>query len=490
MQDLKGRVIRGGFAKLCGRVASIALRIVSMVVLARLLTPEDFGLVAMVTVVTGIYQMFATAGLSSATIQKSIINHEQISTLFWINLLVGIILALICVVTAPVLVTVYDEPRLFWMTVVMATAFPISAAAVQHSALLERELRYVALTVIETVSMSLSIAIGIGMALRGFEYWAILGMNISAAAIYTIFVWASAPWVPGRPRRSVEIRSMLSFGGTVTLNAVVVHFAYNLDKVLIGRYWGADALGIYERASRLINVPTGDLNSAIGGVAFSALSRLQGDPIRLKSYFQKGYSMVMSMTIPITIFCAVFADDIVAIVLGPQWRDAAIIFRLLSPTILIFGVINPLAWLLWSIGLQVRSLSLALVIAPLVIGAYIIGLPYGPRGVAFCYSVAMSLWLVPHVVWCLHGTMISKLDLFLAAGRPLLSSIVAAAITVGMQIFIGELQEPFVRLLLGGIVMISVYLWFLLFVLGQKLLYVDLIKQFNPSCAKAELPSS
>ena len=202
---------------------------------------------------------------------------------------------------------------------------------------------------------------------------------------------------------------------------------------------------MYERAYQLINIPTAELNSAIGGVAFSALSRLQNDPVRLRSYFVKGYSLVMSMTIPSTIFCAMFADDIILVVLGPKWKDAAVIFRLLTPTILIFGIINPIVWLLYSIGLQVRSLKIALVIAPLVITAYILGLPYGPSGVAFAYSAAMTLWLLPHIVWCLHGTMISPWDLFLAAGRPFLAGIVAAAFTFGAQIVFQPFGGAFVE---------------------------------------------
>ena len=313
-----------------------------MVVMARLLDPEDFGLVAMVTVVTGVYELFTTAGLSSATIQKATVTDEQISTLFWINILVGTILGLLCLATAPVLVAFYHEPRLFWVTVAMAAGLFFSAAGVQHSALLQRQLRYVALTVIETLSLLVSFALGIGMAVGGFGYWALVGSTIASPAISTALMWAIAAWIPGMPRRGVGIHSMLRFGGTITLNSLVVYIAYNFDKLLLGRFWGADALGLYGRAYQLINVPTTNLNSAVGGVAFSALSRLQDDPIRLRSYFLKGYSLVISMTVPISIFCALFADDIVLVVLGPKWTDAAAIFRLLTPTILVFGIINPI----------------------------------------------------------------------------------------------------------------------------------------------------
>ena len=177
MEDLKGKTIRGGFAKLCGQAASFVLRFVSLVIMARLLDPKDFGLVAMVTAVTGLYGLFTSAGLSTATIQSPTITNEQLSTLFWINILVGTILAFLCLLTAPVLVKFYDEPRLFWVTVATAAGFIVNAAAVQHSALLQRQLRYVALTVVETLSQLAGIAVGIGMAISGFGYWALVAQQ-------------------------------------------------------------------------------------------------------------------------------------------------------------------------------------------------------------------------------------------------------------------------------------------------------------------------
>ena len=317
MENLKGRTLRGGLAKLCGQGANFVLRFAYLMILARLLTPEDFGLVAMVTVVTGIFELFTSAGLSSAMIQQATITNEQISKLFWVNLLVGALLALLCVATAPVLVSFFHEPRLFWVTIAMAPAFLFGAAGVQHMAILQRQLRYVTITVIEIVALLSSIAVGIGMALAGFGYWAIVAAAVTVQAVSTICAVAVTRWVPGRFDRSTNIGSMLRYGGTVTLSGVVVYIAYNLDKVLLGRVWGVEALGVYGRAYQLINIPISNLNVAVGGVAFAALSRLQDDSIRFKAYFLKGYSLVVSMTIPVTIFCGLFADEIVTVVLGP-----------------------------------------------------------------------------------------------------------------------------------------------------------------------------
>ena len=143
---------------------------------------------------------------------------------------------------------------------------------------------------------------------------------------------------------------------------------------------------------------------------------------------------------------------------------------------MIFGIINPLGWLLLSIGLYGRSFRIALVLAPLVITAYVIGLPFGPTGVAFAYSAAMTLWLVPHVLWCLYGTTISWWDLFLATGRLVLSAIVAAALAFGAQLHFGEIASPLLRLVLGGGIMAIVYFPMLSFVMGQSPLFLDLLK--------------
>ncbi len=476
MKDLKERVVRGGLAKVCAQGANFALRIGSLMVLARLLDPKDFGLVGMVTAFTGILNLFRDFGLSAASVQRATVTDEQISTLFWINILVGVILALLLAVMAPVVVTFYHEPHLLGVTMFLATAFIFNAAGVQHSALLQRQMRFTALATIDTISWVVSTSVGISMAVAGFRYWALVAAAVSLPLVTTLGLWLTTGWIPGKPRTNVGLHSMMRFGGAVTLNSVVVYIAYNLEKVLLGRFWGADAVGLYGRAYQLINMPTDNLNSAVGEVAFSALSRVQNDPGRLKNYFLKGYSLVLALTIPITIAVALFAPDLIFVLLGPKWKDVAEIFRLLSPTILIFALINPLGWLLFSLGMVGRSLKVALVLAPVMIGGYVMGLPYGPKGVAFAYSAAMTLWVVPHIAWGVYGTVISLRDIVWVASRPLISGLVAAALAFGVQFFFGQSMSHLPRLMLGATILVGTYVGMLFYVMGQKALYVDLIR--------------
>ena len=483
--DLKGKTIRGGLARLCAQGINFLLRGGSFVVLSRLLSPRDFGLVGMVTAVIGVLTLFRDFGLSSAAVQHTTVTEEQISTLFWINILLGGVLGLIAAAMAPAIAAFYHEPQLFGVTTVLATGFLFNSAGVQHAVLLQRQMRFIALSVISIVSSIVGIGIAIGGAKAGYGYWALVAMTLTSSLIATIGFWLTTGWVPGMPHRRAGIRSMMHFGGIFTLNGLVAYVAFNADKIMIGRFWGADLIGIYGRGYQLVNLATENLNSAIGEVAFSALSQLKHDPIRLKSYFLKAFPVVLGMTLPITIACALFAHDVVFVLLGPKWKDTAAIVRLLAPTIAIFAIINPLGWLLYSIGLVERSLKIALVFAPIMITGCLIGLPHGPKGVAFAYSAVMMLWVVPHIVWCVHGTPISFRDILLAVSRPLAAGILAGGIAFGVHLICGQFVSPVPRLVLECSVLLVTFYGALLFTLGQWSLYLGLLRGLRGSSSVA-----
>jgi O-antigen/teichoic acid export membrane protein len=476
MQDLKEKAIRGGAARLAAQGASLLLRMGGLVVLARLLGPKDFGLVSMVTAFTGVLTWFRDFGLSAAAVQRTDITKDQHSTLFWINLLLGAILALATVAAAPGIAAFYHEPRLLGVTALLGTAFLFNAAGIQHSALLQRQMRFTALAAISVVSLMVGTAIAIGGAEAGYGYWALVAMSVASPLVASIGFWLATGWVPGMPRRHAGIRSMMHFGGTLTLNGIVAYVAYNADKVMIGRFLGVDAIGIYGRAYQLVSIPTDNLNSAVGEVAFSALSRLQNEPARLRSYFLKGFSFVIGLTLPITIASALFAGDIVLVVLGPKWEASTKIVRLLAPTIAVLAIINPMGWLIYSLGLVRRSLKIALVFAPTMILGCALGLRHGATGVAFAYSAVMALWVVPHVAWCVHGTAISLRDIAVAVTRPLASGIVAGAVGFAVQLMCGEFLPPLSRLVLESGALAVTYFALLVFVAGQKALYLDLLR--------------
>lgn len=486
MKDLRERAVRGTLARICAQSANLALRVASLAVLARLLTPNDFGLVGMVAVLTGILNLFRDFGLSAASVQHAQITEEQTSTLFWINVLFGALVAAVGAGCAPFVVDLYHEPRLFWVTIAMSSTFLFNATGIQHSALLQRELRFTTLSIIDTGSYIMGTAVAIGGALAGWGYWALVAMAIAVPLVSTTGFWVTASWVPGLPRRGVGVVPMMRFGSTLTLNGIVLYVASNFEKVLLGRYWGADAIGIYGRSYQLIRIPTDTLTSAVGEVAFSALSRVQDDAQRLRSYFLKGYSLVLALTLPATVACGVLAPDLIGLILGPKWKAAAPIFRLLTPTILVFAIVDPLSWLVMSIGWAARCLKISLVIAPLMIVSYFVGLTHGPNGVAFAYSAIMLASLVPVVAWSVHRTAVSFKDIVMTASRPLIASLTAGAVAFVACTAYGRYDHHLARLMIGCVVLLAVYLVTILYVMRQKSYYAGLLQTFTRRSAGEE----
>lgn len=476
MSDLKRRTIRGGLAGVGAQAATFVVRMGSTIVLARLLDPRDFGLIGMVTAVTGVFSLFKDAGLSLVTIQRPTITHDEISMLFWINVLVGALLTVLSIALAPALAAFYSEPRLVAVTVVLALGFLVNGAGVQHSAYLQRQMRFSELAAVDVIALVASVAVAVSFAAGGFGYWALVAMALIGPAVSTLGAWWTSRWMPGRPRGVSGAAAMLRFGGIFKLNGLIMYAAYNADKLLLGRIWGAETLGLYGRAYQLVNVPTENMNTALGGVVMSALSRLQGDPTRFRSYFLKAYSLVLAVTIPATIGCAVFADDIVLILLGPNWTAAVPIFRFLTPTIMALALINPLGWVLLSTGQLRRSLHIAFVIAPVVVLGYVIGIPYGPGGVAIGYSVAMVALTVPIIAWAMRGSVIAAVDVYRAAITPFVYALGAVLVGFAARTACGERLPLVVRLIIETGIAASVYGWALLQMSGHRHFYLDVMR--------------
>jgi O-antigen/teichoic acid export membrane protein len=336
-------------------------------------------------------------------------------------------------------------------------------------------MRFTTMTKIDVGSLVVSTAVGIVMAMLGFRYWALVGLAISSSVFSVIAHWAAIPWFPGRQRRGSGVRSMVRFGSTVTLNSIVVYLAYNTEKILLGRFWGVEPLGIYSRAYSLANLPVQQFIGSIGAVAFPLLSRVQNDVERLRRAFLKCLSLVVSLTIPAVIVCSLFADEIIATLLGPKWRGVAQVVRPLTPAVLVFALMNPISWLLRATGRVERSLNLALVIAPVVILGILAGLRHGPTGVAFGYSSAMVLLIVPCVAWAKHGTGITTRDYINSIKRPVFAGAGGAVAGWTFKLAFQRTLPPMPLLGIGLTLSFAIYAYLLLVVLGQKSMYADLL---------------
>jgi O-antigen/teichoic acid export membrane protein len=474
--ELKRKSVRGGVAVIVAQGAKFLLQTGTVVLMTRLLSPEDFGLTGMVATLTGFLGLFRDAGLSAATVQRLEVTHEQISTLFWINLAVGAGLTACTVLLAPAVVRFYGDPRLYWMTIVAGTAFLFNGLTAQHGALISREMRFATQARIDVMALAASSAAGVVMALAGWRYWSLVWMGLVSSIVTTVGVLLAVPWAPGPPRRGVGVWSILRFGGLATCNSLLVYLAWNAQNILLGRFWGTHALGLYGRAFQLATLPVEQFSSTLGVVAISGLSAIQDDPARLSRSFLSGYSLLLSATIPIAIFCPLFANEIIHVLLGEKWMDVVPIFQLLAPTSLVFALANPLSWLIIARGRIGRAVGITAATTPVVIVGVLLGLSHGPTGVALGYSVAMVLIMIPITAWSKDGTGITWCDLWNVTRIPLFAGSLAGAAGLGVKVaFVGGLA-PILVLALGVGIVFSVYAGALV-AMGQKKLYLDLLTE-------------
>ncbi|MFX0198499.1 MAG: lipopolysaccharide biosynthesis protein [Candidatus Hodarchaeota archaeon] len=421
--DLKNKSIRGGLSTMAGESISFILRIVSLVVLARLLMPEQFGLIAMITALTNFALMFKDLGLSTATIQRKDINREQVSTLFWINVGFGTLIMFIVVALSPVIAWFYGEQRLVMISVALSTSFFFSGLTVQHQALLNRQMRFGRLACVKILSITLSIIVGISLALQGFEYWALVWKNVSITAFAAVGIWLMCRWWPGLPKRRPGVSAMLRFGRDITGYNIINYFSRNLDKILIGRFWGAGPLGLYDKAYHLMLMPISQLRFPINSVAISALSTLQEEPDRYRRYYKKLISILSFISMPLVMYLGIFSEDVIRLVLGENWIKAAPIFKILAITAFIQPVSSTCGMVMITCNKTKRYFMWGVMTAVCMISAFCIGVIWGPIGIATAYTVVNYSILIPSLWYSFRETPISISLFFQAISLPAFSSL-------------------------------------------------------------------
>lgn len=429
--DLKGRSVRGGAITMGTQGVRFALKMGALVVLARLLTPRAYGLLAMVTAVTSLIEMFKNLGLSMATVQRAEVHHGQINALFWINVLLGIGATTLTAAAAPLVTWFYGEPALTDITIALSGAIFLSSLAVQHQALLQRQMRFAAMAVADIVGLVSGIGAAVATAWLGAGYWALVLMRLVQTAVRTGITWMVCRWRPSRPSFGGEgVRSMLSFGGHLTGFRFLNYFARNADDVLIGRYIGSASLGLYNQAYKLLLAPLRLIRTPVSNVVLPALSRLQNEPTRYRAYTRQALAAITFLCMPIITFLFAEAHRVVLLVLGPQWIESAEIFRILAVVALIqsFNLVN--GWSYQSLGQTDRWLHWGIFYSAAIITSFAVGLQWGVQGVAMAYTLINYALLLPSFAYCFKTSMLRISDVFSAVWKPAVAALAAAAAAI------------------------------------------------------------
>jgi PST family polysaccharide transporter len=429
--DLGKRTARGAGVTLAGQLLRILLQVASTAVLARLLSPHDYGLLAVGLVVVGVGEVFRDLGLSAAAVRAPELTDGQRDGLFWLNTAAGMVLAVLAVAAAPLVAAAFGQPDLEGVTRALALTFLLNGLAAQYRAGLSRDLRFAALVGADLLAQAAALVVAVVTAVLGAGYWALVAQQLTQAGMVLVSAVLLARWLPGRPRRGVGLRPYLRFGGGITGTHLVYYLGNNLDSISLGLFAGPAALGVYNRGFQLLMTPLNQLRSPASTVAVPVLSRIQDDVPRFSEYLRRsqlalGFSLVAGMAL-----AAGAAGPLVDLLLGSRWGAVAPVLALLA----VAGCAQTLAyvgsWVYFSRGLSGALLRYTLVSLALSAACIAVGSAFGVLGVATGYATAALLEWPLSLWWLSRVTVIPVRDLLLGALR-----ITACAAAAGAACFL------------------------------------------------------
>src|SRR5438874_5596835 len=306
---LRTRALRGVSATLIAQASIFGAGIIGSVILARLLTPADFGLVTMVLSFGMVLQSFGSTGFIEATIQREEVDDKQISTLFWIGVTLSLFLTLLFMALAPAIAWFYNEPRLKPIVLAFAGSILLAGLSTQHQALLKRNMQFYRVSAYETAATFISLAVAITLAFWGWGYWALVARWVVSPLVITAGAWLACGWRPGLPAIGSGVRPMLRFALNTYGNYILGYFGKTMDKILLGRFQGSYLLGNYDRAYQLANALPLQLLSALTGVAISAFSRLSRDPEKYRDTYLRTLSTIAFVCMPLSSVLTLAGED-------------------------------------------------------------------------------------------------------------------------------------------------------------------------------------
>lgn len=462
---MKQRAIRGGIITSVSQVIMFVLRLASIMVLARLLIPEHFGLIGMVTALTVFIERFEDLGLGDAVVQRKEISHEQVSTLFWLNISICFLIAFMVAVCAKAIAWFYNDQRLIWITVALASNFIFSGFSIQHMALIRRRMRFDHFALIRILSTTFGLAVAIIMAILEYGYWALVWKEISRSLTVTVLAWLFCPWRPSSPVHNADVKSMLKFGGNVTGYNILYYLSNNLDSILLGKFFGAVPVGLYSRARQLSAIPMGPLLEPMQYVSLPALSALQNDPVKYLNYYEKMLSVLCFLYMPIIVYIVIYSHPIVYMALGSQWMDTIPIFRLLALSAFVSPIVVILGLIMVSTGQSRRYFCWGLFTSLSTIMAFVVGINWGAIGLAAFWSVSTMANLIFSLFFVFKGSPVSVASTLKGIYRPAIASIGMGiillltypslslfhiALQISLSVLLGSLIYLFILLLFPG----------------------------------------
>jgi len=394
--SLTAKTVSGATWSAIARVGQQGVSLLSTAILARLLPPSAYGLLGMATVVIGFIEIFKDLGTSSAIIQRRELTHELTSSIFWANVLFGLLAAGVSMGIAPLAAIFYREPQVTPVMAVLSISFVISSLGIVQSALLTREMAFNKLARIELTATAVAAIVSISMAASGAGVWSLIASSLTSTTAGTILLWVASPWRPRWHMSWGELRSISSYSLNLSGFSIVNYFARNADNLLIGRYLGATALGYYSLAYRLMLYPLQNISWILGRVLFPTFAQIQHDNVRFRQAYLRVCAIIAAITFPLMLGMLVTAEPLVAAILGSKWMPIVPLLVILAPVGAIQSVGTTVGHIYMAKGRTDWMFRWGLGAGALAVTSFVVGLHWGITGVAVAYAVVSFMLAYPN----------------------------------------------------------------------------------------------
>jgi polysaccharide transporter, PST family len=394
-EGLRRSAVRGAGMAIAGQASNFVVQIGSVVVLARLLTPADFGIVTMVTTFSLLFRSFGMNGFTELIMQREDLTHSLASNLFWIELGLGTILTLAFASSGPLLTLFYHNSAVSRVAVGMSLTVGIGCLGWIHLGLLQRAMQFRTTAIINFAGQLALVIVSIVMAMAGWHYWALVWGIVAQTVVVAAGAWLMCRWIPSRPGRVAGTGAGLKFAMSVYSHFAFSYSTRNTDNLLVGWRYGAQSLGFYKKAYDLFVLPETQLLAPLSAVVVSTLSRVNGNREQFQRYFLRAIAVLALVGMGVGADFALVGKDLIRFLLGPGWDEAGRIFALFGPGIGVMLLYNTHGWVHLSIGRPERWFRWGLMEFVCTASLFVLALHWGPSGIALAWTVSFFLLMFP-----------------------------------------------------------------------------------------------
>jgi PST family polysaccharide transporter len=430
---LRRLAIRGAGVTVVSGGLVLAVQIIATVVLARLLTARDFGLVAMVTTFSLLLINFGLNGFTEAILQRDQIDHYLVSNLFWINVGVGVLLTIGFAFTGSVLARFYGEPRVANIAIAMSFTIFFTTLSVQHVALLKRAMRFPIVSANDILARAVAVGVSIGLGWTGWGYWALVAGNVAQSLSLAIGAWTSCRWIPALPRRVAGTASMVRFALSTYGRFIANYCTWNLDNLLVGWRFGPVSLGFYKKAYDLFALSASQLVAPLTSVAVSALSRLNRNSAEYRRYLLGALEVTAFVGMGVGAVLTLIGTDLIRVLLGPRWDESGRIFTFFGPGIGVMLLYYTHGWIHLSIGRPDRWLGWGLVEFSVTALFFLMGLRWGPVGIAVAWTMSFWVLTIPAFWYAGRPMKLGLAPIIGSAWKYALASLIAGGVSLAIR---------------------------------------------------------